>query len=110
MGIDLKTPLYNNHIAYGANMISFSGYTLPIYYSSINREHNIVRSKAGLFDVCHMSEFIISGNDSEKFLQNLTVNDVSGSFHCQSQLEFDFDRSDAGFRELFIFYLIKKCL
>ena len=77
MGIDLKTPLYNNHIAYGANMISFSGYTLPIYYSSINREHNIVRSKAGLFDVCHMSEFIISGNDSEKFLQNLTVNDVS---------------------------------
>ena len=58
-------------------MVSFGGYILPTHYKGINYEHEIVRSKAGLFDVSHMGEFIISGFDSEEFMQEVTVSDVS---------------------------------
>ena len=73
---DKKTPLYHTHIDLGGNMILFGGFLLPSHYSGINHEHMIVRSKAGLFDVSHMGEFIISGTDAETFLQKVTVNDV----------------------------------
>ena len=73
----LKTPLYKKHIALKGNMVSFGGYLLPIYYTSINLEHQLVRSKAGLFDVSHMGEFIVSGSDAELFLQKITTNDIS---------------------------------
>ena len=73
----LKTPLYKKHIALKGNMVSFGGYLLPTYYTSINYEHHLVRSKAGLFDVSHMGEFIVSGSDAELFLQKITINDIS---------------------------------
>ena len=59
--IDKKTELYDSHISLGGNMVSFGGFLLPTHYSGINHEHEIVRSKVGLFDVSHMGEFIISG-------------------------------------------------
>ena len=73
----LKTPLFKKHIALKGNMVSFGGYLLPTYYTSINHEHQLVRSKAGLFDVSHMGEFIVSGSDAELFLQKITINDIS---------------------------------
>jgi len=73
----LKTPLYKKHIDLKGNMVSFGGYLLPTYYTSINLEHQLVRSKAGLFDVSHMGEFIVSGSDAELFLQKITTNDIS---------------------------------
>ena len=73
----LKTPLYKKHIALKGNMVSFGGYLLPTHYTSINLEHQLVRSKAGLFDVSHMGEFIVSGSDAELFLQKITTNDIS---------------------------------
>ena len=73
----LKTPLYKKHIALKGNMVSFGGYLLPTHYTSINHEHLVVRSRAGLFDVSHMGEFIVSGSDAELFLQKITINDVS---------------------------------
>ena len=74
--IDKKTELYDSHISLGGNMVSFGGFLLPTHYSGINHEHEIVRSKVGLFDVSHMGEFIISGNDALSFLQKITVNDL----------------------------------
>ena len=72
-----KTPLYDWHVSNSNNVVPFGGFLLPVYYSSIVEEHLNVRSKAGLFDVSHMGEFIISGPASEKFLQLVTINDVS---------------------------------
>tara|TARA_B100000686_G_scaffold295692_1_gene326761 strand:+ start:31087 stop:32127 length:1041 start_codon:yes stop_codon:yes gene_type:complete len=66
-------------------MVSFGGYLLPIYYTSIIKEHSAVRKNAGLFDVSHMGEFIVSGNDSSTFIQKLTVNDVSSLSPGQAQ-------------------------
>jgi len=72
----LKTSLYDKHILHGGNLVSFGGYLLPMHYGSIKFEHELVRSKAGLFDVSHMGQFIILGSDAEEFLQIITVNDV----------------------------------
>ena len=72
-----KTPLYDRHIELGGNVMNFGGYLLPTQYSGIKQEHNAVRSKAGLFDVSHMGEFIVSGYDAESFLQKVTINDVA---------------------------------
>ena len=72
-----KTSLYDWHRLNSNNIIPFSGYLLPVYYTSIVDEHLSVRKKAGLFDVSHMGELIISGKESEKFIQLVTVNDIS---------------------------------
>ena len=81
----LKTPLYKKHVDLKGNMVSFGGYLLPTHYTSINHEHQIVRSKAGLFDVSHMGEFIVSGSDAELFLQKITINDLSNLKVGQAQ-------------------------
>lgn len=80
-----KTPLYDRHIDLGGNVVNFGGFLLPTQYSGINQEHNAVRSKAGIFDVSHMGEFIISGSDAERFLQKITVNDVSSLSKGEAQ-------------------------
>ena len=80
-----KTPLYDRHIELGGHVVDFGGYLLPTHYSGINNEHNGVRTKAGLFDVSHMGEFIVSGPDGELFLQKMTVNDVASLSVGQAQ-------------------------
>ena len=73
----IKTGLYNWHKINSANIVSYAGYLLPVYYSSIVNEHNSVRKNAGLFDVSHMGEFFITGENAERFVQLVTINDVS---------------------------------
>ena len=58
-------------------MADFGGWYMPLYYTSIIDEHITTRTKAGLFDTCHMGEFIVKGNDSKQFLQKLIVNDMN---------------------------------
>ncbi len=72
-----RTPLYAEHKALGARLVEFSGWEMPVQYSSIIDEHNAVRTHAGLFDVSHMGEFKASGADALAFLQYLVPNDVS---------------------------------
>ena len=80
-----RTPLYEWHLSNSNNVVSFGGFFLPVYYSSIVEEHLNVRRKAGIFDVSHMGEFIISGPASEKFMQLVTINDVSKLSSGQAQ-------------------------
>ena len=70
-------PLLNTHINLGAKMVSFADFNMPLYYSSIKEEHLAVRKKAGVFDVSHMGEFIIEGNNAEDFIQYISSNDIS---------------------------------
>src|SRR6266849_6008977 len=72
-----RTPLYERHLALGARLVEFSGWEMPVQYSSILDEHRAVRTRAGLFDDSHMGEFKIEGPDSLAFLQYLVPNDVS---------------------------------
>ena len=71
-----KTSLYNKHIKQNAKMVSFAGYDMPISYGKIGNEYNAVRHNCGIFDVSHMGQIQIQGNDAESFLQYLTINNV----------------------------------
>jgi len=72
-----KTPFYDQHVKHGAKIVEFAGYLMPIQYRGIVEEHRKVRNDAGIFDLSHMGEFILTGKDAEAFLQKVTVNDVS---------------------------------
>lgn len=71
------TPFTQKHIALGAKMAEFAGYNMPISYTGINEEHNAVRKNAGIFDVSHMGEFIVKGEDALDLIQRITTNDAS---------------------------------
>src|SRR2546429_5745867 len=72
-----RTPLYAEHLALGARLVPFSGWEMPVQYSSILEEHRAVRTRAGLFDVSHMGEFKVEGPDASAFLNYLVPNDVA---------------------------------
>ena len=72
-----KTSLYEEHIKLGAKMFSFAGWEMPLQYTSVKEEHLTVRNKAGLFDISHMGQFFVTGNDALKFLQHLVPQDLS---------------------------------
>ncbi|MFH1862851.1 MAG: glycine cleavage system aminomethyltransferase GcvT [bacterium] len=72
-----KTALHDAHIAAGAKIIPFAGFLMPIQYSGIVSEHRRVRTTAGVFDVSHMGEFEFRRANAEKFLNWITINDVS---------------------------------
>ncbi len=72
-----KTPLYNKHIELGAKMVPFAGFEMPVQYNGVKAEHETVREHVGVFDVSHMGEFLISGEDALSLIQKVTTNDVS---------------------------------
>ncbi len=72
-----RTPLYDAHVAAGGKMVGFAGYEMPVSYSGGIDEHTAVRERAGLFDVSHMGEFIVSGPDTWRYLDHVVTNDCS---------------------------------
>jgi aminomethyltransferase len=72
-----NTPFTQIHIGLGAKMSEFAGYNMPIVYTSINEEHQTVRTNAGVFDVSHMGEFILKGDKALDLIQRVTSNDAS---------------------------------
>ncbi len=72
-----NTPFTQKHIALGAKMAEFAGYNMPISYTGINAEHAAVRNNAGVFDVSHMGEFILKGENALDLIQRITSNDAS---------------------------------
>ena len=72
-----NTPFTNKHNALGAKMAEFAGYNMPISYTGINDEHTAVRKNAGVFDVSHMGEFILKGENALDLIQRVTSNDAS---------------------------------
>ena len=72
-----NTPFTQKHIALGAKMAPFAGYNMPISYTGINDEHLAVRKNAGVFDVSHMGEFILKGENALDLIQRVTTNDAS---------------------------------
>lgn len=73
-----RTPLTDTHEALGAKMVPFAGYLMPVQYpTGITAEHNAVRKTAGLFDVSHMGEFIVTGPGALDFVNFVTTNDVA---------------------------------
>ena len=84
---DLKrTPLYEKHLELGAKMVPFAGFSMPVQYpTGIRREHEAIREAAGVFDVSHMGEFLVTGPDATVFVSWTTSNDPSSLSVGQAQ-------------------------
>lgn len=80
-----QTPVYSLYKEHGAKTIDFGGWDLPVQFSSIQKEHEAVRTKAGLFDVSHMGEVEVKGPDALAFLQKIATNDASKLVEGQAQ-------------------------
>ena len=72
-----KTPLHARHVAMGATMVPFGGWEMPVQYSGITEEHLAVRQAAGLFDVSHMGEIEVAGDDALAAVQRISTNDAA---------------------------------
>lgn len=71
------TALTHIHRKLGARIVPFGGYNMPLDYSGVKDEHICVREKAGVFDVSHMGEFWVKGEEAAPLIQKLTTNDVN---------------------------------
>lgn len=71
------TVLTDVHAALGAKMVPFAGFNMPVQYSGINDEHETVRTAVGVFDVSHMGEFILKGENALPLLQRICSNDIA---------------------------------
>jgi aminomethyltransferase len=80
-----RTPLYALHRQMGAKMVNFGGWYMPLEYTGILAEHEAVRLRAGLFDVSHMGEIEIRGEEALVLLQSVTCNDASKLIVGQAQ-------------------------
>ncbi len=74
----LETPFHEMHVAAGARMVPFAGWDMPVSYTGILEEHTLVRREAGVFDVSHMGEFLVSGPQAGEFLDYVLTNRVAG--------------------------------
>lgn len=72
-----RTPLFPVYKESGAKTVDFGGWDLPVQFSGIKHEHEVTRTKAGLFDVSHMGEILVQGEHSLAFLQRVLTNDIS---------------------------------
>ncbi len=76
--MELKTPLYDTHVELKGKIVPFAGYLLPVQYETgVIKEHMAVREGCGLFDVSHMGEIAMWGEDSIKNLNHLLCNDYT---------------------------------
>lgn len=71
-----RTPLYDYYQRNGVKIVDFGSWALPIQYTGIIEEHKVVREKVGLFEVSHMGELEVSGENATAWLNKLITNDL----------------------------------
>lgn len=57
-------------------MTDFAGWRMPLQYQGVREEHEAVRAYAGLFDLSHMAEIVVTGSQREEFVQKMVTNDL----------------------------------
>ncbi|QNM96831.1 glycine cleavage system aminomethyltransferase GcvT [Chitinimonas koreensis] len=72
-----RTPLFDAHLAANGKIVDFAGWEMPINYGSQIKEHEAVRTDAGMFDVSHMTAVDVRGERATAFFQKLIANDVA---------------------------------
>ena len=95
------------HQILGGKMVEFAGYYMPIQYEGVKSEHHTVRNEVGVFDVSHMGEVFVSGENALNFLQYITTNDVSKLKPGKIQYTC-LPNADGGIVDDFLLYMIGK--
>lgn len=71
------TALTSTHIDLNAKIVPFAGFNMPVSYEGVNVEHETVRKAVGVFDVSHMGEFLITGENALDLIQKVSSNDAA---------------------------------
>ena len=75
----LKTPLFDLHQENGGKIVPFAGYAMPVNYAAgIIKEHQHTREQAGLFDVSHMGQILVKGENIAELLETVMPIDIVG--------------------------------
>ena len=72
-----KTPLYDEHVKLGGNVVDYAGWFLPVQYEGLIPEHEAVRNAVGMFDVSHMGEITVKGKEALAYLDYILTNDIT---------------------------------
>ena len=80
-----NTALSHIHETLGAKMVPFAGYNMPVQYEGVTTEHETVRNDVGVFDVSHMGEFHLKGENALALIQKVCSNDASKLVDGQAQ-------------------------
>ncbi|WP_298777862.1 glycine cleavage system aminomethyltransferase GcvT [uncultured Polaribacter sp.] len=99
--------LHKIHEALGAKMVGFAGYNMPVQYEGVTAEHLTVRESVGVFDVSHMGEFLVDGENALALIQKVTSNDASKLAIGDAQYSC-FPNEDNGIVDDLICYRIKE--
>jgi len=102
-----NTALSDIHTALGAKMVPFAGYNMPVQYEGVNAEHETVRNAVGVFDVSHMGEFLLSGENALALIQKIGTNDASALEIGKAQYNC-MPNNDGGIVDDLIIYQIKE--
>ncbi len=102
-----NTALTHIHEALGAKLVAFAGYNMPVQYEGVNSEHETVRKAVGVFDVSHMGEFLIEGENALQLIQKVTSNDAQKLEIGDAQYSC-FPNEDGGIVDDLICYRIKE--
>lgn len=105
-----RTVLFDIHNETGARMIGFNGWEMPLVYSSQLKEHQMVRQRAGMFDISHMLNIDILGCGSKSFLRRLLANDVS-KLLCPGRVLYSCMLNHEGgiIDDLIVYFLAENC-
>ncbi len=102
-----NTALTHIHESLGAKLVPFAGYQMPVQYEGVNVEHETVRKGVGVFDVSHMGEFFLKGENALALLQKITSNDASKLQPGKAQYSC-MPNADGGIVDDLIIYMIQE--
>jgi aminomethyltransferase len=102
-----RTALYDTHVRAGARMVPFADFEMPVQYAGILKEHDAVRHRAGLFDLSHMGQFWLTGENVAPWADTLTINAVATMKPLQARYNI-FCNDEGGAHDDTIFYRLEK--
>jgi aminomethyltransferase len=99
-----KTPLYEEHVRHGARIVDFAGWMMPVQYSGIVDEHHTVRKAVGVFDISHMGQLHVSGENAREWLNYLLTNNVDRLSVGESQYTFLLNEDGGVIDDLIVYH------
>ncbi|MFL0202247.1 glycine cleavage system aminomethyltransferase GcvT [Tenacibaculum maritimum] len=102
-----NTALTHIHESLGAKIVPFAGYNMPVQYEGVNIEHETARKSVGVFDVSHMGEFFLKGENALALIQKITSNDASKLIPGKAQYSC-MPNDEGGIIDDLIIYMIAK--
>ncbi|WP_459936488.1 glycine cleavage system aminomethyltransferase GcvT [Desulfonatronum parangueonense] len=100
-----KTPLHAWHVAHKARMVPFAGWEMPVQYEGILVEHEQTRTRASLFDISHMGEFLVSGENALVALERIVTHNLQTLKQGKSRYGFLLNHAGGILDDLIIYRL-----